>query len=45
VFVELWQIRGGDKAPVPRRAEAPTRLMPDSHNACWEFPSLWRNGA
>src|ERR1035437_658590 len=28
--------RGADKAPLPSTAKAPTRLMPDSHNARWE---------
>jgi hypothetical protein len=33
---------GGDKAPVPRQAEAPYCLMPDSHNAYWDFSPMWR---
>jgi hypothetical protein len=32
-------MRGGDKAPLPRRTEAGTRLMPDSHNAVCESRS------
>src|ERR1700692_1851244 len=35
-FLELGRMRGSDKAPVTRQAEAPRRLMPDSHNLCWE---------
>src|SRR5258707_902749 len=34
-WLGFW-MRGGDRAPLPGTAEAPTRLMPDSHNAVCE---------
>jgi len=38
-------MRGLDKAPVRRQAEARRRLMPDSHNRRRKFRATWRVGA
>jgi hypothetical protein len=45
VFSKVWQMRGADKAPLLREAEAATGLMHDSHNRVWEIGKVCRRDA